>query len=703
MISRTSSANSRKLTFTLNDPAMDHRTDAEKAAPLPQSSGSTEDFLEPGPTYIQPGAGFIFGEVGNKTSLMDFLPSKVAADALLEQYLKACHYINRVVHWPSFQVQYDNFWTNVLLGIEPAASVQALVFSIMFQAVASMTDLEIAAAFSRGKRAVLTNFQTGTEVALAKAHFLRSTKIEVIQSLVIYLIPMCRNEMSRAHAVLVGMAIRLGECMGLHRDPKDIFGASPVEAHVRRTVWYQLCFLDMRTNEAQGPKPAIRRDDYDTKFPYNINDADLLSADPRDSDTEWTDMTISRMRFECNEMHRVLFVDRQRLEKKQISLTHVLAKIESFRKAMEAKYHPIFDPSIPIQHYARLVMNILLLRMHIGVLHRYHNSTSTRIPDRLRQIILTSGTQLTEDAVKLDTDPEFKQWRWCNGNYQQYHAAFLLLVEVFAYPMRKEADRLWKCFDYIFETDRSLSRPQKARIIITELRDKTAVYRDIRKIRAPVSMMKRLYQKQRQDEIGESGLPTTEPRPAFAIDPASDLDKVAMSEASSPQMRDRIDSYNNQESPDRHSSISRSSVSSADPAFHTWTFDSPHTYYNANGLKKTKQGEFSGFHNPGQLNSLSPPNDAMNRRSPSASNTSDSWPPFITQNQNTWGDAVTPKMDQAQFAPSLRREITDPPSIRNPDNKVRHSGDPKSTCSSSTDLLMDIDWVGVSTSDASYC
>ena len=39
--------------------------------------------------------------------------------------------------------------------------------------------------------------------------------------------------------------------------------------------------------------------------------------------------------------------------------------------------------------------------MHIGVLHRYLNSVSNRIPDRLRQIILTSGTQLIENAVVL--------------------------------------------------------------------------------------------------------------------------------------------------------------------------------------------------------------------------------------------------------------------------------------------------------------
>lgn len=671
----------------MNDPTLDHRTPEEKAAPLPQSPGGIEDFLEPGPTYIAPGAGFVFGDVGNKTSLMDFLPSKVAADALIDQYLKACHYVNRVVHWPSFQVQYDNFWTNVLLGIEPAVSVQALVFSIMFSAVVSMDDLEIAASFSRPKRAVQTNFQTGTEVALSKAHFLRSTKLEVIQALAIYLIPMCRGEMSRSHAILVSMAVRLAECMGLHRDPKDIFGSSPVEAHVRRTVWYQLCFLDMRTTESQGPRPNIRRDDYDTKFPYNINDVDLLSADPKDSDTAWTDMTISRMRFECNEMHRVLFIDRQRLERKQITLTHVLGKIESFRKAMETKYHPIFDPSEPIKLYARMAMEILLLRMHIGILHRYHNGVSTRIPDRLRQIILTSGTQITENAVKLDTMPEFKTWRWCNGNYQQYHVAFLMLMEVFAYPMRKEADRLWWCFDYIFETNRSLSRAQKARIIITELRDKIAVYRDIRKIRAPVSMMKRLYQNQKNRQgngVADShGLDTgtllsglDAPGPTNA---PSHSDYKAKPESLSPSQ-----SYlqpNAAASPAQRSSQSHSNSPSrsADPAFHTWSFDTPAPYF----LQHPSPS--------GQNSSTSPSNDMG--KSPSAASTNDSWPPFITQSQSNW-NLVQQSMDQQQYPPPLNREITSPPKITNIESTTtNNTGNVPNAGAVSHDLLMDIDWV----------
>ena len=59
--------------------------------------------------------------------------------------------------------------------------------------------------------------------------------------------------------------------MGLHRDPST-YSSNPVEIQVRRLIWYQICFLDLRTCEATGPRPQIRRDEYDTRFPLNVDD-----------------------------------------------------------------------------------------------------------------------------------------------------------------------------------------------------------------------------------------------------------------------------------------------------------------------------------------------------------------------------------------------------------------------------------------------
>ena len=112
--------------------------------------------------------------------------------------------------------------------------------------------------------------------------------------------------------------------------------------------------------------------------------------------------------------------------------------------------------------------------------------------DRLRQIILTSGTNLLENSMEIETSLVTRPWAWYAGAYQQYQTAFLLLVEVFAYPMRKEADRIWHVLDYVFEVPPGLERERKARLIITEIRDRLGIYRDARKLRAPLGMLQHL-------------------------------------------------------------------------------------------------------------------------------------------------------------------------------------------------------------------
>lgn len=287
----------------------------------------------------------------------------------------------------------------------------------------------------------------------------------------------------------------MAECMGLHRDGES-YGLNPLETHVRRLIWHQLCFLDIRTCEAQGPRPTIHRDDFDTKLPLNIDDVDIhASGKPPSPADRWTDATFTIIRFEVNEMMRTIWVDRPRIERRKISLTAVLSKIETFRRNMAAKYDHLIDERISLHRCAKMVKSLLLGRLHIMTLHRYHNSVAHTMPERLRQIMLTSGTVLLENSVALEVMPEVQPWKWYVGAYHQYHVAFLLLIEVFFYPHRKECDRIWPCLDYVFETDRAETRDTRARKILRDLQEKTAIYQEMRKMRAPPSMNKALGQR----------------------------------------------------------------------------------------------------------------------------------------------------------------------------------------------------------------
>lgn len=232
------------------------------------------------------------------TTLVDHLPARNVADQLINQYFEAVHPVAKVLHRQTFEAQYSRFWGQISVGTEPAPWHQSIVFAAMFSAAVSMSDDQVGQLYGTSKPALIDSLRSGTEMTLSKANFLRTTKTDTIQALVMYLIPLIRSEISRAHSVLVGTAIRLAECLGLHRDGA-LYNMTALEVHVRRMVWHQLCFLDLKTAEQTGPRPAIRRDDYDTKLPLNVDDADFLEPSPPTEDKSyWTDMTLTKIRLE---------------------------------------------------------------------------------------------------------------------------------------------------------------------------------------------------------------------------------------------------------------------------------------------------------------------------------------------------------------------------------------------------------------------
>ncbi|KAH9902021.1 hypothetical protein F4778DRAFT_104401 [Xylariomycetidae sp. FL2044] len=449
------------------------------------------DFLKPGSQYIVPSSGLFFGQTGDQPSLMQCLPCRAAADRLMRQYFVAVHPVAPVSHRPTLEASYTVFWDEIGAGFEPRPSTQAILFAAMFSGAISMDDSVIYSEIGGFSKANwIASLKLGTETALSKASFLRTTRVETMQAFVMYMISMCRAEVSRAHSVLVGAAVRMAECMGLQRDGES-YGLTPLETHVRRLIWHQLCFLDIRTCEAQGPKPVIRRDDYDTKLPLNCDEDQFTNATvaPKSSD-EWSSTTLALIRFEINEMMRIIWVDRRRLEFHRTNLTAVLSKIEDFRRRMSEKYDHLLDATQPIQRYAKCVMHLLLYRLHIMVLHPYHSNAAVPMPPRLNQLLVISGIMVVELAIQLETNPLFEQFAWYLGAYFQYQIALLLATEVYYRPHAREADRIWACLDYVFGLDRGLSTEAKSLHLLAEIQGKTAVYLKMRKARGPNTLMR---------------------------------------------------------------------------------------------------------------------------------------------------------------------------------------------------------------------
>ncbi|KAF1920543.1 hypothetical protein BDU57DRAFT_18010 [Ampelomyces quisqualis] len=460
-----------------------------------------QTWLAPSRDYLAPSSSFFFAPGIEETSLMTYLPAKFMVDKLIAHYWEAVHVIARILHRPSFERSLDKFWADVDAGREPRRPFQAVFFAALLSSIVSKHEEDVVAEFGVDKHSLVDDLKRGTEAALARASFLRTTKLETLQAFVMYIIPLCRGEISRSHSALTGTVIRLAQCMGLHRDPTN-YTSSPVQIHVRRLVWYQICFLDFRTYESTGPRPQIRLGDYDTQFPLNIDDDDLDRAEHGDSEVDvkrdrshCTDMTITRMRFECYEMHRFLWSERPKLEQRRadgerkVTLVTLLRRVQSFKAAMEKTYLPILSRTDPLHVLASEIYGILSDRLYVVLLQKYITSDRTKMPLRLRQLVMGAALRMLEHSMVIEQEPALSKWSWYMGAIQQYHPAILLLNEVYVAQNEPEIEtRIWRAMDFSFGLEPGRSNEEKFRFILEELAKKSRIYTTIKGIRAPTNM-----------------------------------------------------------------------------------------------------------------------------------------------------------------------------------------------------------------------
>ena len=116
-------------------------------------------------------------------------------------------------------------------------------------------------------------YRLGLEHALAKADFLNVPDLVLVQAFTIFLFLVRRHDSPRFVWMMTGLAIRMGQALGLHRDGAHFGHLTPYEVEMRRRVWWSLCMLDMRASEDQGMDYTISLESYDTKLPLSINDA----------------------------------------------------------------------------------------------------------------------------------------------------------------------------------------------------------------------------------------------------------------------------------------------------------------------------------------------------------------------------------------------------------------------------------------------
>lgn len=156
-------------------------------------------------------------------------------------------------------------------------SLEPLLFAIYYSAVTSSTSETCLAKWGETRETLLRRYRFGVEQALARANFLVNDEMVILQAFVIFMILMRRNDDARKIWTMTGLAVRMAQTLGVHRDGAH-FNLTPFEIEMRRRLWWQVCILDARASEDHGCDPTIVEAQFDTKMVSEQCTSELSNA-----------------------------------------------------------------------------------------------------------------------------------------------------------------------------------------------------------------------------------------------------------------------------------------------------------------------------------------------------------------------------------------------------------------------------------------
>jgi hypothetical protein len=159
--------------------------------------------------------GFVFGFSSQNVDMLDLHPPAEHVPVYWRIFRENVDPLVKVVHAPSMEptiLQAKDRLDKIHRGLE------ALMFAIYYGAVTSMWEEECLAFFGEDKSVLLTRYRFGVEQALARADFLQTDEMIVLQAFVLFLICLRRNDDARVIWTLTGLVVRMAQTLGLHRD-----------------------------------------------------------------------------------------------------------------------------------------------------------------------------------------------------------------------------------------------------------------------------------------------------------------------------------------------------------------------------------------------------------------------------------------------------------------------------------------------------
>jgi hypothetical protein len=297
-----------------------------------------------------------------------------------------------------------------------------------------------------------------TQYALLNASFLKTSDLMVLQALILFNTAI-QNHDSRVIWILTGVAHRIGQRIGLHRDPATL-GLDPFTCEIRRRVWWQILMQDGFAEKLAGAGGSILFH-AEVKRPSNVNDSDLfpgMEKEPEDRDGA-TEMMFFLIRCHIGQFLRG-FANKKsnfdgtwnKLSTDAAALTAKDKAIDELEALYERKYLRFLDTSIT-WHFmcSYLVKAILAMLRFIAHNPEHHGAPRADSTQEEKDLLFRLSVDIITCQNLCYTSKEMQGFVWHVSCHFQWKAFIYMVNELRERTHGEEVDQAWKQVQLVYD------------------------------------------------------------------------------------------------------------------------------------------------------------------------------------------------------------------------------------------------------------
>ncbi|KAL1596457.1 hypothetical protein SLS60_009103 [Paraconiothyrium brasiliense] len=393
----------------------------------------------------------ILGSSKAPGSLHMFHPSPGQIFKLWQVYLDNINPLIKVFHAPSVQHIISN--ASGSLDDMPK-NIECLMFGIYCTAIESLGNSECVAIMGEPKDVVSQRFKTAGHLALIRSSFLKTSDPIVLQALVLYNTSLINFD-ARVIWILTGVAARIGQRIGLHRDPETL-GLPPFECEMRRRLWYQIMMQDGFAEKLAGTGGTMFFGE--VKRPSNLNDSDLF-PDMKELPQEHqgaTEMMFFLIRCHLGEFLRNSANPKSTydgvwntLSGSNLSMAIKDKAIDELEALYQRKFLDYCDKSIP-WHFMCTYLSKGVMAMLRFIAH-CPDGTDANLPQSEKDLLFEWAVSVVRWQNMAYTTKEVQGYLWHINSHFQWKA-FVYFVSALKYRTQgEEVDKAWKDVETVFD------------------------------------------------------------------------------------------------------------------------------------------------------------------------------------------------------------------------------------------------------------